>query len=425
MATSDPVQDPRPPTPALIALCVGTFVAFSLQQVVVGQGLGFNLSLGSMLLRFSVLLCCGLMLWHHGIPRPLRPVALAIGLGMIALAASTLASAYRPLALAFALRYALELLMLWCTLNLALAWPRLAYAACYASLIMLWLGLLLSLGLKLQWPGARALALCFYPVQTLDEYLPRISGFDPHPALFGATAVITLAMILHLRRLRICSQFCLWLAVSGCLLALLGSGARNPLLGLLVLIGAAGWSLRHHRHARRGVVITLFVLGALVAFSIVSRFAQLTSAHDQPLFTAFSLGRPLIWMAAFKAWLSAPWLGLGAGVFQFVIPDFANGRFIPGELHAHNLLLGILSELGLAGLLTTLLLAGALWWPWRRVGSPGRYAALTVLTLLLSFGIFDYYVPFYGFALHGALLLGLLYAQYLPPLTTETTRRST
>lgn len=403
----------------MIGLCVAAFLAFSLQQVVIGRGLGFDLSLGSLLLRLSVMLCCVLMLWHHGLPRPLRPVALAIVIGLATLAASTVASDHRPIALAFALRYALELLMLWCVLNLALAWPKLMYAASYAALIMLWLGLLLSLAVSLHWPAARTLALCFFPVQTLDEYLPRISGFNPHPALFSATAIITLAMILELRRLAVCSRRCVWLAVSGCLLAALGSGARNPLLGLLTLTAMLGWPLRHHRHVRRWATFALVVIGALTTVAIVTRFAQLTSAQDQPFFTAFSLGRPLIWAAAFKAWLSAPWLGLGAGVFQFVIPDFADGRFIPGELHAHSLLLGILSELGLVGLLAALALAGALWWPWRRGNRPGRHQAMVVLALLVSFGLFDYYVPFYGFALHATLLLGLLYAAYLSPASAE------
>lgn len=398
----------------LVLLCVCVYLAFSLQQVVIGHGFGVNLSLGSMLLRVFVVVSCAWMLWHHGIPPVLRWPAAAIGLCLTAVAVSALASGHRTIALQFAPRYALELLMLWSVLNLSLAFPMFARAAARATLIILWLGLLLSIGVQLDISGAKSLALLFYTQETLDQYLPRSSGLYQHPALFGATAVMSLAMTLQLFSLGLYSGRSAAAALLGCLIALLLCGARNPILGLLVLAGAGLWHLRANRHARQFAVVACLVFIGLITFTLHSRYAQLTSASNESFFTAFSLGRPYIWAAAWKAWLSEPLFGLGPSVFQFVIPDFADGRFLRGELHAHNVLLGLLSEMGLFGTLSFMALAFALWQPWLARGTPGRGWAAVVLLTLLSFGLFDYYQPFYGFALYGALMVGLLYASFVP-----------
>jgi len=404
------------PSTALVLFCVCMNLGFSLQQVVIGHGLGMNLSLGSMLLRGFVLVTAVWMFWHHRVPGVLRWPGAAIALCLAALAASMFASDHRAIALPFGTRYALELLLLWCLLNLSVAFPTFARAAARATLFTLWLGVFLAVSLKLDVPGARTLSLLFFPQETLDQYLPRVSGLYSHPALFGATAVMTLAMTLQLYDQGFYGRRSVAWAVAGCLIALLLSGARNPLLGLLVVAAAGLWHLRNNRHIRRLALLALLIFLALTAFAVVSRYAELTSATQENLFSAFSLGRPHIWLAAWKAWQSAPWFGLGPSVFQFVIPDFAEGRFLRGELHAHNVLLGLLSELGLSGALSFVILAFALWQPWLPRQAAGRDHALTVLLILLSFGLFDYYQPFYGFALHGAVMVGLLYANHVQPL---------
>lgn len=408
------------PSGLLVLLCVCSGLAFALQQLVIGHGLGLNLSLGSMLLRGFVMITTLWMLWHHGIPGVLRWPAAAIALCLTSLATSMVASDHRAIALPYGARYVLELLLLWCVLNLSVAFPVFARAAARAALLTLWLGLLLAVSLRLDVPGARTLSLLFFSQQTLDQYLPRLSGFYSHPALFGATAVMTLAMTLQLYNLGVYGRRSVAWAVVGCLLVLLLSGARNPLLGLLVVAGFGLWQLRSNRHIRRLALLAGLMFSALIAFAITTRYAELTSATNENLFSAFSLGRPHIWAAAWKAWQSSPWFGLGPSVFQFVIPDFADGRFLRGELHAHNLLLGLLSELGLFGTLSFIALALALWHPWLRRHAAGRSHALATLLVLLSFGLFDYYQPFYGFALHGAVMVGLLYASHLQPLPHPT-----
>lgn len=408
------------PSKALVLLCVCMGLGFSLQQVVIGHGLGMNLSLGSMLLRGFVLITTLWMFWHHRVPWVLRGPGAAIALCLVALAASMLASDHRAIALPFGSRYALELLLLWCLLNLSVAFPTFARAAARATLYILWIGVFLAVSLQLDTPGTRSLSLLFFPQETLDQYWPRASGLYSHPALFGATAVMTLAMTLQLCKEGLYGRRSVAWAIAGCLIALLLSGARNPLLGLLVVAAAGLWHLRGNRPIRMMALLAFVTLLILIAVAVVSRYGELTSATQESLFSAFSLGRPHIWLAAWKAWQSAPWFGLGPSVFQFVIPDFAEGRFLRGELHAHNVLLGLLSELGLLGTLSFVALAFALWQPWLRRRAAGRGQALAALLILLSFGLFDYYQPFYGFALHGAVMVGLLYASHVKPLPNPT-----
>jgi len=405
------MRDSTRPSNALIAVCVCGYLAFSLQQVVIGHHVGVGLSLGSMLLRVFAVATSGWMLWHHGLPGVLRWPALALGACLAAVIISTLVSPRLGIAMRFAPRYGLELLLLWSVLNLCVAFPTFARAAALASVIVLGLGLLLGLAVQLDLPGARALALMFYQQDTLDRYLPRWSGLYEHPALFAATAVMALAMALQLRSLGECSVRTVALALTGCLAALLTSGARNPVLALTVLALAMLWQLRGHAYVRRLAIVAVLVLASLTAWITFDRFAELTSATHESTLTAFTLGRTYIWAAAWQAWLSHPLFGLGPSVFQFMLPDFAGGRFLPGELHAHNLLLALLSEFGLFGTLSFFALGLALWRPWLDRAAPGRGWALITLLTLLSFGLFDYYQPFYCFALHGAVMVGLLYAR--------------
>lgn len=396
----------------LVVLCVLGYLACSLQQVVIGHSLGVGLSLGSMLLR---LFAAGIALWalaRHGVPRPLRLPGLAIVACALALGLSVLASEHADIASRHALRYGLELLLLWAVLNLALAWPACLLAAAQAALIVLWLGLALAVAVALDLPQAKSLSLVFHAADTF-KYLPRVSGFYEHPALLAASGVLVALLATQLQREGYWSRRRWLAALSGALLALLLSGARNPLLALLALLGLWLWQRRGAAHAWRLGLAALLGVSLLLGGAIASRYAEITSASREGFLTAFSLGRTYLWAGAFEAWRSHPWFGLGAGVYQYLVPDYTGGRFDRGELHAHNLVLGVLSETGLVGLLACLFLLYALWRPWlSQRGAPGRGWALAWLLALLSLGLFDFYLPFYSFTLHAALAVALLYALY-------------
>lgn len=399
--------------PVLAACLIG--LLFSLQQVVIAHGFGGGMSLGAMAIRAAGLGISAWALCRHGVPRPLRLPLLAAGACLAALVLSAAASDHGVIAAKFAARYATELILLWALLNLALARPALLLAAAEAVLVMLWANLLLAALVRLGWEPALHLSLAFHPAQTFEEYLPRVSGFYEHPALLGAMGVIVGLMAVQLHAHGVWGRRQLGMACAGAVAALLLSGERNPLVPLALL---AAWQLRPHRgrsrpSGRRTALLTAGAVAGLAFVAVADRIAQLTSAllQEGPV-VAFTLGRTYIWEGAWRAWLSRPWFGLGAGVFQFLTPDFTGGRFNRGELHAHNLLLGVLSETGLCGLAACLFLLYALWRPWLAPGGDGRGWAMAWLTVLLGMGIFDFYEPFYGFAVPLSLAIALLYLLY-------------
>jgi O-antigen ligase len=62
------------------------------------------------------------------------------------------------------------------------------------------------------------------------------------------------------------------------------------------------------------------------------------------------------WVAAWRMWARAPWLGIGPGNYALVYPEVALPRWPDPLGHAHNIYLHLLAESGLIGLLTHILL---------------------------------------------------------------------
>ncbi|MBB5886464.1 O-antigen ligase domain-containing protein [Xanthomonas sp. LMG 8992] len=410
-ATAASAAGLRAPQPLAVAVCLGVYLLFCLQQVVLtGRYFGVGLSLGSMAIRAFVLVVAAWAVWRHGVPAVLRRPLLAILACLAALAVSVLASAHPDLAFKFAVRYATALLALWAMLNLALAYPRWPRAATLAALIALWWNLALGLAVRLHWPPALRASLAFHAEDSF-KYLPRISGMYEHPALLAASAVVVATLVLQCWRSGVLGRFALAMALLGAVLALALTQVRNPLLPVGALLLWWAWPRRGASRVRRNAaVVALLGLAALAGFVLWQRYADMTSAVHESTLTAVSLGRTYLWAGAFEAWRSHPWFGLGAGVFQFLVPDYTGGRFDRGELHAHNLLLAVLSETGLCGLLACLGLLYALWAPLLRSASV-RGWAVTWLLLLLGLGVFDFYLPFYAFSLHAALAIAVLYAR--------------
>lgn len=117
-----------------------------------------------------------------------------------------------------------------------------------------------------------------------------------------------------------------------------------------------------------------------------------------------------IWHEAWLMFLSAPWLGVGFGQFDwnsFVLLDqLPSGGVEPVE-HAHNLLLHLLAELGvLAGVLCVGMLLGWLRRVSRQEASPEKWWLLALLAVIGIHSMLEYplwYTYFLGVA---AVLLG-------------------
>lgn len=402
-------------TPSVITtlLCFVVYLLFSLQQVFIANWLGGGVSLGSTAIRVFIG-AASVWLWRRqGIPSVLRLPFLAVLACMVALAASTLMSAHPVIAFKFSVKYSTSLLLLWIFLNLAIAFPAFPLAATKTALLTLWGNLLLSIGVRFDSSVLKSLSLAFHPEASF-RYLPRVSGIYEHPAIFSAISVMLALLATQLYLLnRLTKSAWLW-AVTGVCLTLLLTESRNALVPLFGFAGSMAL-LERKEFLAYGVWRILggiALLVGLLAFMLWKRHAELTSATHESALTAFSLGRTYIWAGAFEAWRSHPWTGLGAGVFQFLTPDYTGGRFDRGELHAHNLMLAILSETGLAGLTAYALLLYSIWMPLfkRGIGAARRNWVLLWLLTLPCFGLFDFYLPFYGFSIHLALVIANQYA---------------
>lgn len=88
---------------------------------------------------------------------------------------------------------------------------------------------------------------------------------------------------------------------------------------------------------------------------------------DERLFTFSGNGRSEYWSVAWDAYRANPWVGSGAGTYEFAWYRDRTSAF--GARDAHNLYLEVLSELGPVGLL---LIAGALAMPLIALGVGGR-----------------------------------------------------
>ncbi|MGJ4953884.1 O-antigen ligase family protein [Bradyrhizobium sp. HKCCYLS20291] len=386
----------------------GVYLLFCLQHVVVGSGFGEGISLGSTALRLVGIGTSLVFLVRAGIPGRLRAPLVAIGGCLAVLTVSTALSEHRLIAMKFGVRYATQLLLLWCILNILVLHPNLRGAIGRALVIALWVALVVGLGGRYGIAWIADLGLWFHGPDAV-RYLPRIIGLYEHPATFGAIAVVVTVMAAQLHDEGAIGRPTLVAAIAGTAITLVLTEARNPVLPLLAL--AAAFTVTRRGRQRQLALTMLGVLVALVAVMIWARYDELTSASRESLATMFSLGRTYIMRGAFDAWTQHPLWGLGPGVFQFLTPDFTGGRFLRGELHAHNLVLGILSETGLVGLAAITSLAAVLMAPaWSgRSGASGLRWMLIWLVVMLSLGLFDFYLPFYGFALHISVAAGLVF----------------
>lgn len=73
------------------------------------------------------------------------------------------------------------------------------------------------------------------------------------------------------------------------------------------------------------------------------------------------------WVAGYRMWESAPWLGIGAGNYAEMYDGFRLPFWTEPLGHAHNLYLNLLAEAGLVGLASFLVMwIGLGVWAWRR-----------------------------------------------------------
>lgn len=130
------------------------------------------------------------------------------------------------------------------------------------------------------------------------------------------------------------------------LVALLSSGSRGPLIGLVLgLVVLWGLLARGEQTAGRGpllvgaVILAVAFASQLVPGAAIERAASLLVGGVEG---QDANGRAELWAQAWQTFVEHPWLGVGTGGFAAVAP---------GDVYPHNLVLEAAAEWGLVGLL--------------------------------------------------------------------------
>jgi hypothetical protein len=159
---------------------------------------------------------------------------------------------------------------------------------------------------------------------------------------------------------------------------------------------------------------------------------EVSAAHARPqgLASQRPAPRPLLWRAALVLWRERPLLGVGPDNFrrryEDVIGLAPNGRpYSDTRIHANNLYLETLADLGLAGIAALAWLAMGLLRALRDSAAAGRLASLGSGVAAAAFfvhGGIDYFLEFTPLFGLFWLLLGLTSASSLHGLTREARR---
>jgi len=293
-------------------------------------------------------------------------------------------------------------------------------------------------GRRLVFTGLGLIALAW----TLDAAVQAATGYslggrnssDRLSGIFGAdnlklglvlAALSPFALEAMARRFH-AAGWVLAAVVLGAVLLLAGSRGSWIMYALVLL--ASGWRVLGRRKLLI-VMATGAVFGSLLAFGVSSQFqgriarsAAVFSGDAHGLDVALS-GRWSIWRAAAGMVAAHPVNGVGTRGFRdayahYAAPDdFWLSRGQPGALHAHQIVLEILSETGAIGLGLWLMGAALAMRAWRWA-LPGARARSRVPALALAVTAFPlntslaFYSNFWGgvFLLLLALFAGALFA---------------
>ena len=262
----------------------------------------------------------------------------------------------------------------------------------------------------------------------------RLSGvLGPCNLKLGVVVASLSPFALHLAVKR--SGITGWLVVATAVgLVVLLAGARAAWLTFGLVLVLSGWQLLGWKRLLGVLAGGAIALGILTATSPqvrdrVQRTAHALAADQEGVDVALS-GRTRIWGAAVCMAGKHPVNGVGARGFRDAFPACdpepaeAPAWGSGPALHAHQIVLEILSETGVFGLLCWLAGAALAWRAWRYAGQVARdNARPAMLALLVTVFPFNTHLAFYSTFWGGlTLLLAALYAGSL--LGRDTAERS-
>lgn len=196
------------------------------------------------------------------------------------------------------------------------------------------------------------------------------AGDDPNEYA-GLLLILSAILVYGMDRFRWWYAPPLIIMMAGALL----TQSRTGMVTLLVvpLIAAVALSLRNGAPVLRGTIVA-YAVGAVIALSVFRYFPQLS----QDLFARAETlnnysdpdtwaGRLDIWAGGVQMWAQSPLLGVGAGNFGLLSPDYSTTAAllaaVKGVAVAHNTYLSNLAELGVFGFA---LFLGLLWMVYSR-----------------------------------------------------------
>jgi hypothetical protein len=227
----------------------------------------------------------------------------------------------------------------------------------------------------------------------------RLQGATYHPNVLGPLPVFYLLLERYVPSPRWFRLPMSVLAVAALLLTQSKTSWVGAAVVLLVVWAADPTRARNARLAAGAAVVTLFAglivyssfVNEQIASDVATRFGTLT-------------GRTSLWKMGLRAWTETPILGAG----QLFFEDQAARRGQAWAGQAHNQVVQTLTELGLVGLVTLMLYAGALCRSALRSAARSRATSLALVAFLLVRCITE--TPFTGFSLEHLTIYCLLVA---------------
>ncbi len=325
-------------------------------------------------------------------------------------------------------------LLLFCGwLGFSMVWSL----APYASLFRLWevaSVLLVFLIWKLA-PTQRGWRTLFFLVQCLGVALalyalyqkfglqqdPRsfFSTRNSHAAFLNLVALAGMGGCLHsLARGRLAWSASCWHGLALFLLAfaVFLTGSRGATLALLIGSALVLWTNRKAipTYASLAVLLLLALAYGATELSGAGVVADRLLSLSEP--GSAGMSRFIIWEPAWRMFLEAPWLGVGAGIFFLAYPPYREVADTSSGAHVHNDYLELAIETGIPGVtlfLLFLLAVGLLYRRAMRHVEPGHDSRLEmsglfaglVATALHSFFTFNFYI------LPVVILVGLVLAR--------------
>lgn len=263
----------------------------------------------------------------------------------------------------------------------------------------------------------------------------RLSGiFGAGNLKLGPVLAVLSPFVLNTARARFGTRG-LILAMVFMLMPILLAGSRAAWLMYALAVGVFAW-----RQTRAPLRFAVWVVAALG----VAAVAAWTADRDSPQFAArvqrtllvlrgsegaideASAGRLRIWNTALRMAAAHPVAGVGVRGFRYAYPQFAgpgdafvDARAGEGALHAHALVLEVLSETGVIGLLFWIAGASVAIRAWRRADVEARDRAFAPgLALAIMCFPLNTHLAFYATSAW-SLLFWLLLALYCAALSAD------